>query len=114
MTWQRVTYLRQGLGRVADARKIRDSSDMIFRIGQHVFVAQEQHVLWVCVGRPPPLENVVEPRTVVAPMLKNGTAPPNRFAVLRRVNEGYTEQNALRLYRAIITVVKTDVGTTVA
>ena len=54
-----------------DSRKIRDLLDLLLRIRQHLFIGMKQNVLGVCLRRVPPLEDVLEPRAIVAPTRAN-------------------------------------------
>lgn len=63
----RPTHLGNDLSCAVDPREIRYLSYVFLRIRQHFLVAKEQNVLRVRVGRLPPLEDMVEPRTVGAP-----------------------------------------------
>lgn len=58
-----------------NARELGDPLDVLLGLGEHGFVVQEHDVLGIGVGRLPPLQNVVEPRPVDMPGLKQIAAP---------------------------------------
>lgn len=64
-----------------DARKLCDHADVLLRLQQHVLVEQEQDVIRVCIRRLPPFQDMVEPRTVLAPVVGEIQYESNNWAI---------------------------------